>query len=61
MGAIVLGIVAGLALLGFVALYLWARRVEDTEVDWQAPERDARDRQAAQLGIAINVNGTYSR
>jgi uncharacterized iron-regulated membrane protein len=61
MGWVVLVLAVVVVMTGFVALYLWARRVERDEVDWTAPERDAEDRQTAQLGIALNVNGTYSR
>ena len=46
----------------FFALWRWALRTERDDFDWEhGDQTDAEGKQLAQLGIAVNLNGTFSR
>jgi hypothetical protein len=61
MAFVVLAIVAGLLIVGFLGLYVWTRRLERDTIFWPRRKRSSEEAQADQLGIALNVNDTFSR
>jgi hypothetical protein len=59
---LVLAIVLAVVVASFIGLWRWALRTERDDVDWEhGSQTDAEGKQAVQLGIALNVNGTFSR
>lgn len=52
--------VAVVALL--VGAWMWVRRVESDDIDWEhGAQSSSQDQQSTQLGIALSANGSYNR
>jgi hypothetical protein len=55
-------IVAGLGLALLVGAWLWVRHIEHDDIDWEHGAQSSEEgKQTTELGIAVNINGTYSR
>jgi hypothetical protein len=62
MTTMVILIVLAVMASAFLGLWRWALRTERDDFDWEhGDQTDAEGKQTAQLGIAVNLNGTFSR
>jgi hypothetical protein len=62
MTTMVVLIVLAVMVSAFIGLWRWALHIERDDFDWEhGAQSDAEGKQATQLGIAVNLNGTFSR
>lgn len=62
MEIVLLCVVAVLIVAAFLGLWLWTRRVEQDEIDWDhGHHSDDKQKAVTEIAVGINVNGTYSR